>query len=214
MPGAVQEIVNASNALNPQDGVTFGPFTVKYMSGAFENVWNSADYKHGTPITFYQSNGAGGAFLPLGDVALIGQTLNPDPLPGQQLLFAPSPSDPSALQHPTGFTVVVSDHGSGNYRDLNYYAMQPPPNYVAVGLAFGYNPDPNHYWCVRSDLVRNVSSQHVWSDAGQGWQDNGDLYQAATQMYFAPPTYVNGPAYVLVIEQADLQFATRNPDTP
>src|SRR5437764_376459 len=90
---AVQEIVNASNALNPQDGVTFGPFTVKYMSGAFENVWNSADYKNPLqPITFYQSNGAGGTFLPLGDIALIGQSLNPPapaPPPGQQLLFAP-----------------------------------------------------------------------------------------------------------------------------
>ena len=116
---AVQEIVNASNALNPQDGVTFGPFTVKYMSGAFENVWNSADYKHGTPITFYQSNGAGGTFLPLGDVALIGQTLNPDPLPGQQLLFAPSPSDPSALQHGPRSSGPGASRSSGTWCSLS-----------------------------------------------------------------------------------------------
>src|ERR1700741_2211866 len=46
---AVQAVTNAITALNPQNGIAFGPLTLKCVSGAFWNIWNSQ--RGDTPIT-------------------------------------------------------------------------------------------------------------------------------------------------------------------
>jgi hypothetical protein len=225
---AVQAIVDAITALNPaENGVTYEPFILKCMSGAFNNVWNSE--RGDTPITFYQSNGANAPFLPLGDVAVIGNQLSAGtPPPGTQILFAPS-GDPTVLAHPVGFTWILDDHGSGNDRDIDYFTMNPPAGYVAVGIAFngsGDAPNPNNYWCVRSDLVRAVGGNLVWTDSGQHWTShNGNLWAPVAglsvpepSMLFAPPTLLSEEAsnhgYALVMQQADLQVEPLDPGMP
>lgn len=224
---AVQEIANAILALNLGNGITYDPFILKCTDGAFDNLWNSETGD--TAITFYQSNGSNGPFLPLGDIAVIGQSLAAGTQPpGTQILFAPS-DDPTVLAHPTSFSWILNDHGSGNDREINYFTMGPPPGYVALGIAFngtGDQPNRNNYWCVRSDLVRAVGANGVWSDAGQGWSSHdgslsapvASLAMPEPSMLFAPPTLLSNeggsPAYALVMQQADLQVQPLDPVLP
>jgi hypothetical protein len=223
---AVQEIANAIAALDLGTGITFDPFILLCAAGGFNNVWNSE--RGDIPITFYQSNGANAPFLPLGDVAVINNTLAAGtPLPGTQILFAPS-DDPSVLANPVGFSLILDDSGSGNDRDVAYFAMNPPEGYVALGIAFNGSddaPNPANYWCVRSDLVRAVGSYGVWSDSGQGWDNDGSLSAPVAglqvpepSMLFAPPTLLSNQGgtapYALLMQQADLQVEPLDPGMP
>lgn len=230
---AVQAVVNAMSALNLQNGIPFGPFTLKCAAGVFTNIWNSQ--RGDTGITFFQSNGSGGSngvgnFLPLGDYAVPGPSWDPGSMPvapGTQVLFAPT-TDTSVLAHPVGFNWILDDAGSGNSRDISYYTIVPPANYVALGVACtnGPAPDPNAYWCVRSDLARAVGARHVWSDSGQRWRHhNGDiaipvanLVVAEPSMLYAPQTFLSyeggTPAYALVMQQADLNLTTFDTAAP
>jgi len=208
------------------EGVTFEPFRLRTIEGTFDNIWDSDS---GTPITFFRSNGKGGAYLPLGDIALVGLDTGAPTAPGAHFLFAPS-GDPSVLAHPTGFSWILDDHHSGNPRDLGYFKMNPPANYTALGIAFNDShdspPDPSHYWCVRSDLVRAVAAANVWSDHGQSWSHNGNLNVAVLNiepppepsMYFVPPTFLSdeggSPAFALVMQQADLPITPFDPVFP
>ncbi len=223
---AVQAIVDAITALDLGNGITYEPFILLCADGGFDNVWNSE--RGDTPVTFYQSNGANAPFLPLGDVAVINNTLNAGtPLPGTQILFAPS-DDPSVLANPVGFSLILDDSGSGNDRDVAYFTMNPPDGYVALGIAFNGSddvPNPANYWCVRSDLVRAVGANVVWSDSGQGWDNDGTLSAPVAglvvpepSMLFAPPTLLSNqggnPAYALLMQQADLQVQLLEAGTP
>jgi hypothetical protein len=222
---AVQTIVNAIKALDLTQGIVFKPFRIAVLPRTFTNIWNSE--RGDTPITFFQSNGSGGQFLPLGDMAIAGQTLGPDGVPNMPgVLFAPTPDDPTALAHPLGFTKLLDDNGDGNPRWIDYFSMNPPKGYVAMGLAFsgGDLPNVNNYWCVRSDLVRPVNPRLFWNDQGSHWVNaDGNLSEAIANlpinepnMVYAPPTLigVGMQAYVLVMEQAELAITQFGPTQP
>ncbi|HEV7768449.1 MAG TPA: hypothetical protein VGQ76_25850 [Thermoanaerobaculia bacterium] len=231
---AVQAVSNAITTLNQNNGIAFGPLTLKCVNGAFWNIWNSQ--RGDTPITFFQSNPAAGgsngvgAFLPLGDYATPGFTYDAGSVPnapGTQILFAPT-TDATVVAHPAGFNWILDDAGSDNSRNISYYTIVPPAGYVALGVACtgGPAPNPEAYWCVRSDLVRGVAARGIWSDNGQRWRHhNGNisapianLAMAAPSMLFAPQTFLSAeggnPAYALVLQQADLQVSTFDADTP
>ncbi|HJQ38313.1 MAG TPA: Vps62-related protein [Thermoanaerobaculia bacterium] len=218
---AVQAIINAINALNLAQGIniTFTPFQIACLPGTFDNLWNNQ--RGDQDITFFQSNGSGGNFLPLGDMAIVNQSLDPGSVPDTAgVLFAPA-NDTSVLAHPVGFNWILNDSGSGNSRNVDYFTINPPEGYVAMGIALnssGAQPNVNNYWCVRTDLVRAVGAQGIWSDSGQHWKHhNGDVSRpvanvpmAEPYMLFAPPTLLSAeggtPAYAVVMEQANLQI--------
>lgn len=231
---AVQAVSNAIKALNvQQQGVTFGPFTLKAAAGTFANIWNSQ--RGDTPITFFQSIGNGGSngianFLPLGDYAIVGASLDSGAFPvapGEQLLFAPS-GDSKVLAHPVGFSWILDDAGSDNSRNISYYAINPPENYVAMGVACTGGPAPstNNYWCVRADLARAVGARGVWSDSGQRWRHhNGNIAipvanvaVAEPSMLYAPQTFLSEeggtPAYAMLMQQADLPITPFDTTAP
>jgi Insecticidal Crystal Toxin, P42 len=231
---AIQAISNAIHALNQQNGIAFGPLTLKCVNGAFWNIWNSQ--RGDTPITFFQSNPAAGgsngigAFLPLGDYATPGASYDLATVPnapGNQILFAPT-SDATVVAHPAGFSWILDDAGSDNSRNISYYTIVPPPGYVALGVACtgGGAPNPDAYWCVRSDFARAVAAREIWSDNGQRWRHhNGNisapianLAMPEPSMLFAPQTFLSAeggnPAYALVLQQADLQVSTFDTDAP
>ena len=231
---AVQAVSNAIHALNFQNGIVFGQFSLKCVTGAFWNIWNSQ--RGDTPITFFQSNPAAGgsngvgAFLPFGDYATPGASYDPGAVPnapGAQILFAPA-TDPTVVANPVGFSWILDDAGSNNSRNISYYTIVPPPGYVALGVACtgGPSPNPAAYWCVRSDLARAVGARGMWSDSGQRWRHHsGDisapvanLAMAEPSMLFAPQTFLSveghNPAYGLVLQQADLPVSTFDADAP
>jgi hypothetical protein len=209
-------------------GIAFGPLTLKCVKGAFWNIWNAQ--RGDTPITFFQSNPAAGgsngvgAFLPLGDYATPGASNDQGSVPnapGGQILFAPT-TDATVVAHPAVFNWILDDSGSGNSRSISYYTIVPPAGYTALGVACtgGPAPNPDAYWCVRTDLVRGVASRGIWGDNGQHWRHhNGNisapianLAMAEPSMLFAPQTFLSveggNLAYALVLQHADLQVST------
>lgn len=201
---ATQAITAAITAANYKEtGVTYEPFVIKVVPGedAVRNLWNSE--RGDTAITFVQSTGAQGPFLPLGDTAMPG--FSSGGTPAGVMLFAPSAAHPDALAHPTGFQWILDDAGSGNSRDIDYFRMNAPAGYSAVGICFndsGNSPDPNNYWCVKNEYVQAITRRSVWSDDGQHWKHhNGNLNAPAfgaapptlfpDQMMLLPPTFLS-----------------------
>jgi hypothetical protein len=222
---AVQAIVNAINALDLTQGIVFKPFRIAVLPETFRNFWNST--RGDTPITFFQSNGSGGQFLPLGDMAITGQSLGLGAVPTiPGVLFAPTPDDPTALAHPLSFNRILDNSGDFDPRRIAYFSMNPPAGYVAMGIAFSGDapPNVNNYWCVRSDLVRPVNPRLFWNDQGSHWVNaDGNLSEAIANlpidepnMLYAPPTLISVgmQAYVLVMEQAELAITQFGPTQP
>jgi len=178
---AVRAAISAGNY--PVNGVNYAPFQVKFAyASSFTPIWWDMMFPMmWTTVTFFQfSDTTTGQFLPLGDVMTTGLQQNspgsPLPLDGGVMLFAPTAADPTALAHPTGFTWILDDHGSGNSHDITYWQPNAPEGYTAVGMAFGASaPNPANYWCVRNDLIMAVSNYNIWSDQGQGWSHDGNV---------------------------------------
>ncbi|MBV8369797.1 MAG: Vps62-related protein [Candidatus Eremiobacteraeota bacterium] len=214
------EIAQAILAANyAQNGVHFAPFMVKGASSSqFNHIWISD--RGDTAVDFYQFNGqSSNGFLPLGDVAIVNRGNFDDQ---GYLLFAPSTDAPDALAHPTDFTWVLNDHGSGNDNDVTYWRMTPPAGYAAVGLAFSNDdkPDVNNYWCVKLGYLRTVDHVTYWNDSGSHWSHNGDMAIAAyngpaspDEILLLPQTLMsfedigNEPTYVLAAKKAYLDVA-------
>lgn len=175
---AVKAAIAAGNY--PVNGVNYEPFQVKFAyASSFTPVWWDMRLPTFTStVTFYRfSDATTGNFLPLGDVLATGSVLRDVvPLDGGVMLFAPTPEDPAALAHPTGFEWLLDDHGSGNFQNISYWRPIPPNGYQALGICFGAGtPDPSKYWCVKNDYLKGVSRQTIWSDQGQGWSHNGNV---------------------------------------
>jgi len=140
----------------------------------FSNIWSSQ--RGEVPIQFWQFTGDPDGFLILGDQASIGgEPFDPSPVQ----LFKAMPGQEAALAHPTGFTWILDDKGSGNPNDINYFWPVAPLGYSALGIAIsstGEAPDPANYWCVRDDLLLPADTGPAWSDNGSGWSHhNGNL---------------------------------------
>lgn len=238
------EIQNIATA----PGVDFGSMMVQVdrsNSGLFRSIWTSALTNLRIPpsATFFQST-ASGEYRPLGDIMTTalpfanGKTDGQVALPGT-LLFAPNTSDPTALAQPAGFGWIADDKHSENPNNIAFFIPVAPPGYVAMGLCWGLDgaePNPNSYWCVRSDLVRLVDRQQTWSSSGQYWTShNANLYSALmtataqsgldhAEMLVLPQTFLPDPEdgtmpnYALLLTQPALptvlQAQWPDPNTP
>lgn len=200
-------------------GVNFGPFSALVVPTA-SNFADIYDGGGDTSLTFYQFQGTApsGGWLPLGDIVGVPAGNLP---PG--ILFFVAGSDPTAFANPTGFTWLLDDAGSGDDRDVVYWAPVPPAGYVAVGICFTNSgdtpPNPAHYWCVKQSYVLQVSAATAWNDSGANWRHDGNLNQpcftaAAPEVaplggiLILPPTVLSAEAgnipYALVGTQATL----------
>lgn len=227
-------------------GVSFGRFKIAVAPArAFTAIWWTEIFigggPLGNPVTFYKYNGGGGTYLPLGDVVATQSKESWDrmgswqgksmPVPGGGVMLFASSS--GVFAHPTGFTRIADDSGSGNSNDVVYYRMNPPNGYVALGICFtnGDPPDPNNYWCVDDDYVRAVGSVSVWSDTDAHWTScNGSLHAPSfdqqtpspdsNEILILPPTYLsdqdsaNERGYALVGQQAMLTVSAFDPPDP
>jgi hypothetical protein len=223
---ANQAIINAVRATNwTTTAVPFGEicltlaktsdFALAWMT---ERSWNTE--------AFYSFAGNGDTnCLPVGDLIGTGPWQNlfdPDNAPPTFYLSLSSQAPPSgfqpALAHPTGFNWLVDDSGSRNQNNIVYWQPVAPEGYQALGICFNANePNAENYWCVRNDLCLGVSTITVWSDAGAGWNNNGNVLAPAVSqnaidqipdgnILLSPLsyTYDGVPAYMLNVPQAML----------
>jgi hypothetical protein len=220
---AVQAVTAAIKADNPQvNGVNFGPFDAFVVPTA-GNFVDIGDTGANTSVSFYQYQGtAPGPWLPLGDIVAVGGS----PLPAGIMVFAPG-SDPQAFANPTGFVQILVGM-TGALQPLFYWRPVPPADYVAVGICFstGDTPLVGNYWCVSEKYVQQVSAATAWSDAGAGWNANGDVLAPVFtptapelapegSILILPPTFLsaqdadggNELPYALVGTQATLEVA-------
>lgn len=153
-----------------ENGAPFDPFLIKFANPAdFVNGWTTENF---SPISFYgeYKGDPSQSFFPLGDFAAVYEIpIAKTPI----LLLAPMPGNGAALAHPTGFSWILDDAGSGNPNDISYFWPTAPSGYQALGICVGFNgqsPDTQNYWCVKTEYLQNTPTQNYWSDEFQGWK--------------------------------------------
>jgi len=168
-------VLTAIDAANyAADGAPFSPLMIAVAApGDFSILWAGGG---DTGIGFFAFNGSRtDGFLPLGDSAVInGAEFSSVPV----LLFQAMPGHESALAHPTGFTWILDDAGSGSPNDIDYWWPIAPDGYAACGIALsgsGTPPDPNNYWCVSNSHLQSAATAGYWNDSGSGWKNDGSL---------------------------------------
>lgn len=138
------------------------------FSQTFEYRWNDRGSGGTHDGSFYHPITTAD-FFPLGSLGFIGY-YNPDGLLGVMVLKAKSGSN--ALAHPTDYTLVYNDGGSGANDDGSFWAPVPPDGYKAMGIVAqsGWNkPSLNTVVCVREDLtIPGEAGAFIWSDNETG----------------------------------------------
>ncbi|HEY0011414.1 MAG TPA: hypothetical protein VGB79_01015 [Allosphingosinicella sp.] len=220
-PAAV--VLAAIDAANyDTDGAPFSPLLIALAApGDFSLLWVGGG---DTGIGFFGFNGSRtDGFLPLGDAAAVNGADFPSvPV----LLFQQMPGNESALAHPTGFSWILDDAGSGNPNDIDYWWPIAPDGYSACGIALSGSanpPDPNNYWCVNNSLLQSAATAPFWNDAGAGWKHHDGSLSVpvlntgqqipGTQFLLAPTTLLsnegNGAnfSFVLVLDKCMLPIS-------
>jgi hypothetical protein len=233
-----------------ENGVSFGKFKIKVVPAKnnFTAIWWTEDADggpKGSPIAFYKYTGNTAPYLPLGDVVALesaaawiknGGQLWPV-TGGGVMLFAPGDDAPDIFAHPTGFSWILDDKGSGNSHDVAYFRMNPPDGYEALGICFSDgDPDVNNYWCVKRKYLQIARSVEVWSDADAGWKSHDGNVRAPAfspvsdpppladllpnDIVILPPTFLsqedlaNETPFGLIGQQAALPVLPFNPPDP
>ena len=77
-----------------------------------------------------------------------------------------------AVVHPSSFTSVWADHGSGGDHDVEVYKMNAPNGYTCLGGAamqkFDTDPDAEHYCCIKNDYLVDGQYLKLYDDKGTG----------------------------------------------
>lgn len=108
-------------------------------------------------------------FCALGDVYSGDKKRAP---PAKNTVLVKAGNDGDAVIHPTSFTEVWNDHGSGGTFDVTVYKMNAPAGYTCIGGATvgSYEDEPvkNHYCCVKNEYLVEGQYQNVYKDTGTG----------------------------------------------
>jgi hypothetical protein len=124
---------------------------------------------------------------------------NPDNLLGIMIVKAKPGSD--AIAHPTDYTLVYNDIGSGANSDGSFWTPVPPSGYKAMGLVAqtGYlKPSLTDVVCVREDLtIPGEAGAFIWNDVSTGanmslgtWQIDPPIAGAHENAYLSTGTFV------------------------
>lgn len=96
--------------------------------------------------------------------------------------------DQTALAHPTDYTLVWKDEGSGADMDGSCWRPVAPSGYKAMGDVFvtGYNkPSTNDVMCVREDLVtQGVVGDIIYTDEGSKADSDIATYKIVASTVF------------------------------
>ncbi|HYJ83591.1 MAG TPA: hypothetical protein VEW26_12215 [Allosphingosinicella sp.] len=203
------------------NGAPFSPLMIAVAEpNDFSLLWAGGG---DTGIGFFGFNGTrADGFLPLGDAAVVNGAEFPSvPV----LLFKAMAGNESALAHPTSFTWILDDAGSGNPNDVDYWWPIAPAGYSACGIALsgsGNPPDPNDYWCVNNSYLQSAAIAPYWSDAGADWRNDGSLSVPVlnageqipgTQFLLAPTTLLSNQgggsnfSFLLVLDKCMLPIS-------
>lgn len=183
-------------------GAPFSPFLMKFAGqNDFRNIWTSQ--RGDQQYAFYAVAGPrADGFLPLGDYAIPKtNSLARTPI----MLLGLDPGFPLALKHPTGFTWILDDKGSGNPDNLVYWWPTAPVGYTALGVCVtnGAQPDVNSYWCVANEHLQAVGVAPYWTDAGQHFKSHdGSLSVPAIGQRQSSDSLVLTPTTILSNEHA------------
>ncbi|KAL5270986.1 hypothetical protein ACHWQZ_G001585 [Mnemiopsis leidyi] len=86
-----------------------------------------------------------------------------------------------AVVHPTSFTSVWADHGSGGKYEVEVYRMNAPAGYTCLGGAamgtYDKDPDAEHYCCIKNDYLVDGQYQKLYDDKGTGAYDALSLWE-------------------------------------
>ena len=137
-------------------------------------------------------------FFPLGSLGFR-EYYNPDGIWGVMVVKAKAGSD--AIVHPTDYSLVYNDAGSGANWDGSFWLPLPPAGYKAMGIVAqaGYGkPSLTDVVCVREDLtVPGEAGDFIWIDQGTGanmylgtWKIEPPVAGPHENAYFSTGTFV------------------------
>ncbi|KAL5272547.1 hypothetical protein ACHWQZ_G000674 [Mnemiopsis leidyi] len=90
-----------------------------------------------------------------------------------------------ALVHPSSFTRVWKDSGSGAHADVAIYKMNAPSGYTCLGgVAMGSHsdqPDSSKYCCVKKEYLVQGETEHTWNDVDSGADSDVSLWTVITK---------------------------------
>lgn len=144
-------------------------FTLRYKDKGSKADVDGAFWHPNAPTGFFALGGVG--------------VSNYDDINGKSwaLCVQPAPEDPTATAHPTDYTQIWKDTGSGADMDGSCWRPVPPAGYKALGDVFvtGYNkPSNNDIVCVREDLVtQGIVGSEIYSDSGSGADMDISVYK-------------------------------------
>lgn len=110
-------------------------------------------------------------------------------------------SDLPPLKHPTDYTWIYNDAGTGSNNDVSIWMPVPPPGYKAMGMVASSNwsaPALADVVCVREDLtMMGKAGSYIWHDVGTGgtydlgsWEIEIPTSGSHESAYLAPGTMI------------------------
>lgn len=145
-----------------------------------------------------------------------------------------SPGISNALKHPTDYTLIWADHGSGAHMDGSCWRPIAPDGYVALGDVFvtGYSkPSPNDIMCVKKELTSRAEvGEEIWADHGSGADEDIDTFSIISpesyidseKGFFAVNSFVANNHYTKPVDAPEINCLnlpfpveeSRDPDPP
>ena len=114
------------------------------LSTTYVKIWDDSGSGADDDVSIWRAYSNDEGYLPLGATA-VGYHSSP----GDTTLVAKA-VEGGALAHPTGFSEVWNDRGSGADDDVRVMSMNAPTGYTCIGhvAVEGYSnlPNANHYW--------------------------------------------------------------------
>ena len=142
------------------------PDIVYRYTDVYRLIWSDAGSGAMIDGAVWQPQNYQSEFCSLGDVATRGW-MNPS-----EKAVLVSQRKSGALIHPTSFTLVWTDGGSGAHSDVAVYHMNAPLGYTCLGgvavNSYTATPDSSKYCCVRNKYVVGADTMLTWYDRGSG----------------------------------------------
>ena len=168
---ALIAVTSAQDQVNPD-------IVYKY-SDAYQLIWNDAGSGANMDGSIWRVLNYQSEFCSLGDHA-VGSWDKPTT---KAVLVSQKKS--GALVHPTSFTRVWKDTGSGAHADVAVYKMNAPSGYTCLGgvavSSHSTQPDSSKYCCVKNDYISPGETVHAWNDVGSGADADVSLWTVIRQ---------------------------------
>ena len=162
----ITEVINGGGVY------TSGPHIIYAMTTNYDFICNDAGSGATKSVSFWKAKNYLNDYCSLGDVA---SDSNAKPTANALLIKV---LKPGSAVHPTGFTRVWTDAGSGGKYDIVIYTMQAPSGYTCLGsvVTTGGLPDKKKYCCIANGYLTKGDWKETWNDAGSGADADGSVW--------------------------------------